>query len=75
MRRSQSEKEPPPIARLRRSLIRTDADTQSRAAANETTVAEYAERMVAGDQFPPVVMFHTHGDVYILADRFSPPAG
>ena len=41
-------------ARLRLSQIRTDAGTQSRAAISERTGADYAERMIAGDRFPPV---------------------
>jgi len=56
-------------ARLRLSQIRTDAGTQSRAAISEQTVADYAERMIAGDRFPPVVVFHQDGD-FVLADGF-----
>jgi hypothetical protein len=37
------------VRRLRPAQIRADADTQSRARIDETTVAEYAERMGAGD--------------------------
>ena len=69
MSRNQAKKGPAQIARLRLPLIRTDAGTQSRAAINETTVAEYAERMIAGDRFPPVVVFLNNGD-YLLADGF-----
>ena len=69
MRRTQPHKGSPRKARLRLPLIRTDAGTQSRAAINETTVAEYAERMIAGDRFPPVVVFLNNGD-YLLADGF-----
>ena len=69
MPRSQSHKGPARLARLRLSLIRTDAGTQSRAAINGATVAEYAERMIAGDRFPPVVVFRSNG-TYLLADGF-----
>lgn len=46
-----------------------DAGTQIRAAINEDVVMAYAERMTAGDQFPPVVLFHD-GSRYYLADGF-----
>ena len=69
MSRNQAKQGPTRIARLRLPLIRTDAGTQSRSAINETTVAEYAERMIAGDRFPPVVIFLNNGD-YLLADGF-----
>jgi ParB-like chromosome segregation protein Spo0J len=49
--------------------IRADAGTQSRARINEEAVAEYAERMEAGDKFPPVDVFHD-GNEYYLADGF-----
>lgn len=49
--------------------IRTDGNTQSRAGINWNVVETYAERMVAGDQFPPVdVYFDEHQ--YWLADGF-----
>jgi hypothetical protein len=60
---------PSRTARLRVLLIRTDAGTQSRAAINDQAVADYAERMIAGDRFPPVVVFRHNGD-FILADGF-----
>src|SRR5882724_4206823 len=68
-RPKQSDERPARIALLRLSLIRTDARTQSRAAIDEPTVAEYAERMIAGDRFPPVVVFRNNGP-YFLADGF-----
>ncbi|MFP4239812.1 MAG: ParB N-terminal domain-containing protein [Rhodosalinus sp.] len=55
---------------LRLDQIRTDGGTQSRAAINEQTVAEYAEAM--GDEatvFPPVIVYHDGRD-YWLADGF-----
>ncbi|HNB72454.1 MAG TPA: ParB/RepB/Spo0J family partition protein, partial [Acidobacteriota bacterium] len=49
--------------------IRTDGNTQSRAGINWNVVETYAERLVAGDQFPPVdVYFDEHQ--YWLADGF-----
>jgi len=69
MPRNQSDDGPPRIARLRLPLIRTDAGTQCRAAISEATVAEYAERMIAGDRFPPVVVYLNNTE-YLLADGF-----
>ena len=54
---------------LRLHLIRCDAGTQSRAAINEEVVSEYAERMLDGEKFPPVVVFFD-GNQYYLADGF-----
>ncbi len=46
-------------------------DTQPRAEINWEKVAEYAERMDAGDEFPAVVVFHEAGSGrYWLADGF-----
>jgi hypothetical protein len=69
MHSSQIREGKPQITRLRLSLIRADAGTQSRAAISEATVAEYAESMLAGSRFPPVVVFHSKG-TYLLADGF-----
>jgi hypothetical protein len=49
--------------------IAVDAGTQIRAAINESVVAEYADRMTDGAEFPPVVVFHD-GTRYYLADGF-----
>lgn len=50
--------------------IRTDGGTQSRAALNEQTVAEYAEAMADPDTvFPPVIVYNDGRD-YWLADGF-----
>ena len=46
-----------------------DKGTQSRAQISEDTVTDYAEAMQAGDQFPPVVVYHDGVDYY-LADGF-----
>lgn len=51
------------------SSIRTDGDTQSRAAISSDTVAEYAEAMRDGATFPPITLFHD-GSNYWLADGF-----
>lgn len=51
------------------SVIRTDGGTQARAGLDEAKVAEYAERMMAGDDFPALVAFYDGSD-YWLADGF-----
>jgi uncharacterized ParB-like nuclease family protein len=54
---------------LKLDLIRLDTGTQTRATIDDSTVSEYAEAMVRGDRFPPVVVFQKDGD-FILADGF-----
>lgn len=54
---------------IKLDLIKTDAGTQPRAILSDDVVAEYSERMIAGDKFPPVDVFHD-GSEYILADGF-----
>lgn len=49
--------------------IRLDGGTQPRAAISEATVAEYAERIHAGDVMPPLDVFFD-GVEYWLADGF-----
>jgi hypothetical protein len=51
------------------SSIRANAGTQTRAAISEATVAEYAEAMIHGDKFPPVIVFQSEEGL-ILADGF-----
>lgn len=51
------------------TLIRIDGGTQPREAINETAVAEYAEAMTEGAEFPPVDLFFD-GVEYWLADGF-----
>lgn len=51
------------------SEIVRDAGTQTRMSISDETVAEYAERMAAGDKFPPVTVFHD-STRYILANGF-----
>ena len=46
-----------------------DGGAQMRAAMNEETVADYAEEMVAGAEFPPVIVYHD-GEAYWLADGY-----
>lgn len=54
---------------LKLSLIRCDSGTQTRCYTNEDSVAEYAERMLEGDKFPPVDVFFD-GTEYHLGDGF-----
>lgn len=49
--------------------LRKDGGTQQRAKLDSAIVAEYAERMKAGDEFPPVDVFHD-GEEYWLASGF-----
>ena len=55
--------------RLKLSEIKTDGGTQSRVALDQSVVAEYAEHMKEGDEFPPITVFHD-GSAYWLADGF-----
>ena len=49
--------------------IRPDQSAQPRESLHNDRIAEYAESMKAGDQFPPLTVFHD-GEVYWLADGF-----
>jgi hypothetical protein len=51
------------------NLIRCDGGTQPREKLDDAVVSEYAERIVDGDVFPPVTVFHDGTD-YWLADGF-----
>jgi hypothetical protein len=51
------------------SAIRIDGQTQIRVSINAHIVDDYAERMLAGDIFPPVIVVHDGAD-YWLADGF-----
>lgn len=55
--------------KIKLSEIVTDAGTQVRASLNEATVADYAEALADGAEFPPVIVFHD-GSRYIAADGF-----
>lgn len=57
------------MTRVRLDAIAFDAGTQIRESIKESVVTEYAERMTAGDAFPPVVLFHD-GTRYYMADGF-----
>jgi hypothetical protein len=61
------------VAKLGLDSIRLDAGTQTRAHIDDATVAEYAEAMLRGDRFPPVVVFQSGSD-FILADLPKPGA-
>jgi N6-adenosine-specific RNA methylase IME4 len=51
------------------SLIRKDGGTQSRVEQNQLVIDDYAEKMLAGDVFPPPTVFFD-GSSYWLADGF-----
>jgi hypothetical protein len=55
--------------RLSLKKIRTDGGTQPRAALDQARIAEYADDMKRGDEFPPVTVFYDGAD-YWLADGF-----
>ncbi|PJF39588.1 MAG: hypothetical protein CUN54_08355 [Phototrophicales bacterium] len=57
------------MTKLKISTIRTDGGTQPRAHKDDETVLEYAEAMLTGQEFPPVVVFYD-GEAYWLADGF-----
>ncbi len=62
-------KKDPVVTLIHPDEITIDAGTQARAEICEDTVADYAAAMLAGDQFPPVVLFHD-GKKYYLGDGF-----
>lgn len=49
--------------------ITIDAGTQARATLKKDTIADYAEAMKDGAQFPPCLLYHD-GDKYYLVDGF-----
>ena len=51
------------------SALRTDGETRPRAEMDELVVSQYAARMNAGDEFPPVEVF-CDGESYWLASGF-----
>lgn len=69
MATAQTTSKPGNVTKLLLQRIRLDAGTQTRAHIDEATVTEYAEAMVRGDRFPPVVVFQQNGQI-ILADGF-----
>ena len=51
--------------------IRTDLNTQARIQTDTSTVEEYVEAMLRGDEFPPIVVFHDlDSDLLVLVDGF-----
>lgn len=57
------------VRQLSLKSIRTDGDTQPRAALNMVTISEYREALHEGATFPPVTVFFD-GDDHWLADGF-----
>jgi len=57
------------IEKLNISVIRVDGGTQARVEVSKGVVADYADQILAGVEFPPVVVFHDGAD-YWLADGF-----
>ena len=57
------------LVTLEIALVRIDGGTQVRAKLEQTLVEDYAERMEAGDVFPPVIVAFD-GEHYWLADGF-----
>jgi hypothetical protein len=57
------------MAQIKLDTIRIDGDTQVRMALDQEIVAQYAEHMRDGDQFPSIVVFND-GSVNWLADGF-----
>lgn len=56
--------------KLQISIIRIDGGTQMRETISSATVEEYAERIKAGDEFPPPVVFVDDEDAHWLAGGF-----
>ncbi|MCC6415555.1 MAG: ParB N-terminal domain-containing protein [Opitutaceae bacterium] len=50
-------------------LIDISGGTQTRVATNDDAIASYADEMLRGAQFPPIIVFYD-GSVYWLADGF-----
>lgn len=55
---------------MKLELVRTDGGTQSRAALDEGTVADYAEQLSNGVAFPAVIVFRDADGQHWLADGF-----
>ena len=56
---------------IRLSRLYLDPAIQSRIRIDEALVAEYAEQIQAGAEFPPIVIFHdAKSDKYLVADGF-----
>ncbi len=50
---------------IRIDSLRRDGGTQPRATLDPDTLAHYSERMLAGDVFPPVAVFHDGADHWV----------
>lgn len=57
------------MTKLSLAVINRTGGTQPRAQLNDAIIEEYAEAMLAGDAFPPVIVYHDGTD-YWLADGF-----
>jgi chromosome segregation ATPase len=55
---------------MKLSQIKVDSGLQMRAKMDQNTIDYYAERLIEGDKFPPVVLFHD-GTQYHLADGWN----
>ena len=60
----------PTIRQIPIASLRLDGGTQIRQARSEETIADYAEKMRAGEVFPPVIAYYD-GAEYWLADGFQ----
>ena len=60
----------PTIRQIPIASLRLDGGTQIRQERSEETIADYAEKMRAGEVFPPVVAYYD-GEEYWLADGFQ----
>jgi ParB-like chromosome segregation protein Spo0J len=58
------------VKELSLSRILAHQEVQARVGMNKETIEEYAEAMLKGDKFPPVVVFRDDGASYWLADGF-----
>lgn len=59
----------PTIERLQIAAITQDGGTQTRATLNDVTIMEYAEALIAGDEFPPCVVYYDK-KTYWLSEGF-----
>jgi hypothetical protein len=57
------------VKQIELAKIAVDASTQTRASIDEGVVADYAEKMLNGVQFPAIVLFHD-GNQYYIGDGF-----
>lgn len=57
------------MTQIKLASIRIDGDTQVRLALDQDVVAQYAEHMRDGSEFPPIVVFHDGSENW-LADGF-----